>query len=101
MKKIFFSFPVLAALMLIASGCQKEVSNRTANLPAAQTGNIDLNAGTWKTVLLSRPDSFVVAAPVATTSPLYIADLFEIKSLQKTLNKDQKILSNTGQRAAC
>ncbi len=90
MKKIFFSFPVLAALMLIASGCQKEVSNRTANLPAAQTGNIDLNAGTWKTVLLSRPDSFVVAAPVATTSPLYIADLFEIKSLQKTLNKDQE-----------
>jgi hypothetical protein len=90
MKKIFFYTSGLIGLTLLASGCQKDVSDRTSNLPAAQATNIDLNAGGWKPILLSRPDSFVVAAPVATNSPLYTADLFEIKSFQKNLNKDQE-----------
>jgi PAP2 superfamily len=89
MKKIFFYSLGLIGLMLIATGCQKEVVNRTSNLPALDPASTDLNAGTWSTVLLSRPDSFAVAAPVATSSPLYLADLFEIKSLQKSLTGDQ------------
>jgi PAP2 superfamily len=89
MKNIFFSFSGLVGLILLVSGCTKEVSNRTSNLPALDAANNDLTAGTWRTVLLSRPDSFAVAAPVATTSPLYAADLFEIKSLQKNLTGDQ------------
>lgn len=90
MKNIFHSFFVLIGLPLLFTSCQKEVSDRTANLPALQSGNPDLNAGTWKTVLLSRSDSFLVPAPVSTTSPLYAADLNEIKSLQKNLTKDQE-----------
>jgi PAP2 superfamily len=90
MKNIFFSFSCVAGLMLIGTSCQKDVSNRTANLPALDAVNTDLTAGTWKTVLLSRPDSFAVAAPVATTSPLYTADLFEIKALQKNITSDQE-----------
>ncbi len=89
MKKIFFYTLGLIGLMLIATGCQKEVTNRTSNLPALDPTNTDLTAGTWRTVLLSRPDSFAVAAPVATSSPLYLADLYEIKSLQKSLTGDQ------------
>jgi hypothetical protein len=90
MKNIFYPFSVLVGLLVLAASCQKEVSDRTANLPATLPTNQDLGAGSWQTVLLSRPDSFVVNAPVLTTSPLYIADLFEIKSLQKNLNKDQE-----------
>ncbi len=90
MKNIFYSFSVLIGMTVLAAGCQKEVSDRTANLPATLPTNQDLGAGSWQMVLLSRPDSFVVNAPVPTTSPLYIADLFEIKSLQKNLNKDQE-----------
>ncbi|MEJ0081071.1 MAG: hypothetical protein WDM78_09030 [Puia sp.] len=90
MKNIFYSLSGLIGLTLFAAACQKDVSNRTTNLPALQSSNLDLNAGTWKPVLLSRPDSFAVAAPVATTSPLYVADLFEIKALQKSLTKDQE-----------
>ena len=90
MKNIFYSITGLIGLTLFAVACQKDVSNRTTNLPALQSSNLDLNAGTWKPVLLSRPDSFAVAAPVATTSPLYVADLFEIKGLQKSLTKDQE-----------
>jgi hypothetical protein len=90
MKNIFYSLTGLIGLMLFAAACQKDVSNRTTNLPALQSSNLDLNAGTWKPVLLSRPDSFSVTTPVATTSPLYVADLFEIKALQKSLTKDQE-----------
>ncbi len=89
MKKILLYTSGLIGLMLIAVGCQKEVMNRTANLPALDPANTDLTAGTWRTVLLSRPDSFAVATPVATSSSLYQADLFEIKSLQKSLTGDQ------------
>jgi len=80
---------MLLGLSVLVNGCQKTVTDRTTNLPAEQTANLDLNAGTWRTVLLSRPDSFVVNAPVATNSPLYAADLIEIKSLQKSLSSDQ------------
>src|SRR5664279_1632206 len=90
MKKIFFYSAGMIGLMLTVMSCQKDVNGRTSNLPALAPGNNDTTAGTWKTVLLSRPDSFVVAAPVPTTSPLYAADLFEIKALQKSLTGDQE-----------
>ncbi len=89
MKKLLLYTSGLIAFMLMTAGCQKEVMNRTSNLPALDPVNLDLTAGTWRTVLLSRPDSFAVAAPVATSSPLYQADLFEIKSLQKNITGDQ------------
>ena len=90
MKKILLQISSLLILILLGISCQKEVSNRTANLAPLQAANLDLTAGSWKTILLSRPDSFVVAAPVATTSPLYVADLNEIKSLQQHISKDQE-----------
>src|SRR6201991_153044 len=79
---------ILALLLTILSACNKSVSNRTADLPPLQPANQDLNAGSWKLILLSRTDSFPVATPVATTSPLYVADLNEIKGYQKNLSSD-------------
>jgi hypothetical protein len=90
MKNIFLSVSVLIGLVLLSVSCQKEVTNRTSNLPALNAANLDYNAGTWRTVLLSRPDSFTVAAPVAKSSPLYAADLNEIKSLQQHITKEQE-----------
>jgi hypothetical protein len=90
MKNIFYSLSILLGLVLLSGGCHKDVTNRTANLPALNPANTDINGGTWRTVLLSRPDSFAVAAPVATSSPLYVADLNEIKSLQQHLSGDQE-----------
>jgi len=83
---LFLSLGLLTAL----AGCNKSVSNRTANLPALTPSNEDLNAGTWKLILLTRPDTFAVAAPAATTTPAYIADLNEIKAYQKNLSSDEK-----------
>ncbi len=82
---VFFALITL----LITTACNKNISDRTANLPALQPANQDLNAGSWKLILLSRPDSFAVATPAATTSPLYVADLNEIKAYQAHLSSDQ------------
>jgi membrane-associated phospholipid phosphatase len=90
MKKIFISFTILSTLAAGISSCNKNISDRTANLPALSTDNNDLGAGSWKTMFLSRADSFAVPAPAATNSPAYLADLIEIKSLQQNLSSDQQ-----------
>jgi hypothetical protein len=80
---------ILAAAIAPAIGCNKSVSDRTANLAPLSPSNEDINAGSWKLILLSRPDSFAVATPAATNSTGYLADLFEVKGDQRSLTGDQ------------
>jgi len=88
LQSIYSSLALIAVLAITA--CNKNVANRTADLPPLQPADQDLNAGSWKLILLSRTDSFAVATPVATTSPLYVADLNEIKGYQAHLSSDMK-----------
>jgi len=91
MKKIgWLLFFTVVALVLIPIACKKSITDKTANIPALVSGNPDLNAGTWKPVLLFRADTFPVATPAATNTPGYIADLNEIKGYQHNLTSDQK-----------
>ncbi|MBS1947780.1 MAG: phosphatase PAP2 family protein [Bacteroidetes bacterium] len=90
MKKQFFFFLVIAASIVIAPACKKNVEDRTANLPALAPGNLDMGAGAWKPVLITGPGAFAVAAPAATNSPSYIADLNEIKGYQKNLSSTDR-----------
>jgi hypothetical protein len=90
MKKYFlYLFVLLIAVVWIYS-CSKNITERTANAGPLQPSNIDLNAGTWKTVLLTGPTEFSVAAPIATSSPDYIAQVNEIKDWQKNLSSNDK-----------
>jgi hypothetical protein len=91
MKKIFW-FSLIAAILAITVqlACNKSISDRTADLPPLSPENLDLNAGSWKPVLLSRADTFAVATPAATNSTGYIADLNEIKGYQHGLTDDQE-----------
>lgn len=90
MKKTFILLSVLVSgILLMQSSCSKAVSNRTDGAPALNPASTDLTAGTWKLVLLSRPDSFAVAAPAATNTPGYIGELNEIKGLQYNLTDAQ------------
>jgi hypothetical protein len=88
LQSIYSSLALIAVLAITA--CNKNVTNRTADLPPLQPTNQDINAGSWKLILLSRTDSFPVATPVATTSPLYVADLNEIKGYQAHLSGDMQ-----------
>ena len=74
----------------VTSGCNKTITEVNSNLAPLNPVSEDLNAGTWKLVLLSRPDTFAVAAPAATSSPAYAADLNAIKGYQHSLTSDQR-----------
>jgi hypothetical protein len=93
MKRIIISYAfVMATGLLILAACNKDVEGRTDDIPALQPANIDLNAGTWKPILLTGPTEFTVAAPIATTTPDYIAQVNEIKDWQADLTSEEKDL---------
>jgi len=70
--------------------CSKMATGRTDNLPALSPAKTDIDAGAWKPVLLTGPTEFAVAAPAAVTSTGYVAELNEIKALQKNITKAQE-----------
>ena len=92
MKRIiFFALIVITfPLIIIQTSCNKSIHDVTANIPALHPSDEDTSAGTWKLILLSRPDSFAVATPAATNSPAYLADINEIKGYQHNLSDDDR-----------
>ncbi len=88
-KKAYIFYIYIASILLFSS-CNKSIHQATAGLSPLNPANEDLNAGTWKSVLLSSPDSFAVAAPAALTSSSYLADLNEIIGYQKNLSAGDK-----------
>src|SRR5678816_4453901 len=88
-KNIFTYLLTLVVALWVITACNKSIEGRTDNISFLSPSNIDLNAGSWKLILLSRPDSFLVAPPAATNAPGYIGELNEIKGLQQNLTSDQ------------
>jgi hypothetical protein len=85
MKNIY-TYGLILCTTLLLNACNKQIEGRTDDLPFLQPSNADLNAGTWKTILLKRPDTFAIATPLAITHVNYVAELNEIKGLQKNLS---------------
>src|SRR5215210_5221906 len=92
MKKFKSLSFIISFLIIIQFSCSKNIVEQTENLPVLKQTNIDPDAGSWKTVLLSRPDTFAVAIPAATNAPLYIGELNEIKGLQQNMTEGQKAM---------
>lgn len=94
-KKILLYYTFLIVMIAgIIIACKKDIISRTDNAPALQPINADLNAGTWKPVLLTAPTDVDVAAPIATNSPDYILQLSEIKSYQANITAgDRKLVA--------
>jgi hypothetical protein len=74
--------------------CNKTVIDPTSKYAPLSPASLDLNADTWKPVLVTDPTVFTVAAPDAVTSPAYVADLNEIIGYQHSLTSDQKAIIN-------
>jgi len=91
MKKTALPLALLiGGLSLVLINCKKSIQGRTDNIAGLKPANVDLNAGAWKPVLLTRPDTFAVAAPSAVTSADYVAELNEIHGYQNNLSGDQQ-----------
>lgn len=83
---------IVLTISVILGSCNKAVIDRTTLYPVLAPSNIDLNADTWKPVLITDPTVFTVPAPDATSSPAYVADVEEIKGYQSNLTSDQKAI---------
>ncbi len=96
MKRRTFYLMPLAVLAISASvflgSCKKTVIDHTTLYPVLNPSSTDINADTWKPVLIGDPSVFTVAAPDAIASPAYVADLEEIKGYQSNLTSDQKAI---------
>ncbi|HKH60758.1 MAG TPA: phosphatase PAP2 family protein [Flavitalea sp.] len=90
MKKSIFYFGCIIILFFWGTGCSKSLDEKHLSYPALNPGKTDIDAGTWKTILLITPDEFALAPPVAINTPGYIAELNEIKGWQSNLSEKQK-----------
>ena len=88
MNKIFY-YIVLSVFFTAQLSCNKNIDEYNASFPALNPAKNDLNAGTWKTILLTAPDEIAVPLPAGTTTPGYLADINEIKGWQKNLTSKQ------------
>ena len=89
---IWFSIATFLMSVCIVVSCSKEIIGRTDSLPPLSPTDNDVNAGSWKTVVLKRPDTFAVVPPAAITSSSYIGELNEVKGLQNNLSEQQKAI---------
>ncbi|MFM2338880.1 MAG: hypothetical protein RL115_2073 [Bacteroidota bacterium] len=77
---------------MIITSCSKSLTEKNLAFKALQPASIETNAGTWRPILLTGPTEFAVAAPIATTSPEYVAQVNEIKTWQAKLTNEEKDL---------
>ncbi len=87
MKKNILAI-TFAAFFITA--CNKNIEEENLAFAPLQPKNIDLAAGTWKPILLTAPNEFLLPAPIATTSPQYGSEINEIKGWQASLTGAQK-----------
>lgn len=74
----------------VVVGCKRTIEEKHTMYEPLNPTNIDANAGDWKPVVLSIPNEFPLAAPIATNAPAYNRELIEIKGFQATLTDAQR-----------
>jgi hypothetical protein len=86
---LFFVFSIIGIVLGVQS-CDKEVETKEV-LGVLTPAKLDQTAGTWTPVILTNYSTQVpVAAPAATTSAAYIAEIAAIKDAQSKLTKSQR-----------
>lgn len=88
MKRNLLLYIIFASVVL--GSCSKEQTDTSLEFPTLNPASQDLNAGTWRPILLTGPTEFTVPAPIATTSPDYVAQINEIKTWQAELTAEEK-----------
>lgn len=89
-KKYLQRLVISGAAILLVIACSKDLQFRTADLPALSPVKTDANAGDWKPILLTAASEFPLAAPGATTTPDYIAQINEVKAWQQKSSEAEK-----------
>lgn len=89
-KQYIYRILFFVAMVCTVYACSKSIENRTDNAPALAPAKTDIDAGTWKPILLTAPNEVAVPAPIGTGTPEYIAQINEIKTWQQDLTGEEK-----------
>ena len=87
-KQLLFSLFFITTTFLLTT-CSKEVLENNLQYKMLSPINEDLNAGDWKPILISSPKDFACPTPISTSSPDYILQINEIKSIQKEISAEE------------
>jgi hypothetical protein len=79
----------LAVAVLAGVACNKDI-RQLEELSPATPATGDSNAGNWRMIVVTGPSQFPVAAPAATSSAAYQAELAAIKTSQASLTDTQR-----------
>ncbi|MFN4312650.1 MAG: phosphatase PAP2 family protein [Chitinophagaceae bacterium] len=91
-KNLILLVSIFVVLVAVSPACNKDVDGRTDDLAPLQPASQDVDGGTWLPILLTGPQEFAVAAPVAVGTPEYIAQVNEVRGWQQEITKDEKDL---------
>ena len=80
---------IACGAVVLAGGCDNSI-HPTEVLPPLEAASLDANAGSWRMIALTGPAQFVVAAPAASSTPAYQAELSAIKTAQSQLTDAQR-----------
>ncbi len=94
MKKLLFYTAFITVVTVLNISCSKEITEENETYELLNPTRPDANAGTWKPILLTAPNEFPCAVPIATTSPDYVLQLNEIKSFQNDITSDKRKIVN-------
>ncbi len=82
---------IALSVAVLSNSCRQDIVSDNLKYPALQPTNLDTNAGSWRPILLSKPDEFGIANPISTTSADYKLELLEIKSRQNNRTDEEEI----------
>ncbi|HEY9197627.1 MAG TPA: phosphatase PAP2 family protein [Mucilaginibacter sp.] len=90
-RSLLYIIPsIFLGVATLGTSCKKDIVDRTLQYPALSPAKLDLDAENWKPVLVNDFSTLTITAPDAVTSPAYLADINEIKAMQKGLTDDQR-----------
>lgn len=87
-KQLLYTLFFISTIFLLTT-CSKEVLENNLQYKMLTPINEDLNAGDWKPILISSPKDFACPTPISTSSPDYILQINEIKSIQKEISAEE------------
>ena len=88
MFRIIQLFTISLSLLILTS-CEKELPTK-AEFGQYEFSGADMNAGSWKTVLLTNPEQISLDAPAEITDPQFKAEILRLKEEISGISKKDK-----------
>lgn len=84
----FFTLALITLFSIVS--CNKDIIEKGSDWDELVPAKLDENAGNWKPCVLTPTDDIKIPDALATTTPQYLAEIQELKTIQANLTEDQK-----------